>query len=243
MSENNDKVFGRIRGLLAKAESVSGTPEADTFRAKAFELMAKYGVSEMDAHRAGETTGSGDLLRVTFAVPDPFAYERMILLAGISAALHCSNVRTNDHEVVMFGTRRNIERVKVLHTILSQQMLSEVQKTVPPSPFGRGTGNNGQGAFHEHRASWMRGFAQKVYERLMEAESNAAQSSQNPEATTALVKDDKQRARSAANKAFPNLTNAVVKSGGTGYKDGARVAGRADIGATRVGGGRTAIGA
>lgn len=243
MTENNDKIFGRIRGLLAKAESVAGTPEADTFRAKAFELMAKYGVSEMDAHRAGENTGSGDMLRVTFAVPDPFAYERMILLASISGALHCSNVRTSENELVMFGTRRNIERVKMLHSILSQQMLTEVQKTIPASPFGRGTGQNGRGAFREHRSSWMRGFAHKVHERLIKAESDAAMGSTNPDATDALVKDDRQRASAAAKKAFPGTTSAVVKAGGSGYRDGARVAGRADIGATRVGGGRTAIGA
>lgn len=44
---NFEKLKSKVAKLLRQAEDVAGTPEEAVFQAKAFELMAKYGIDQV----------------------------------------------------------------------------------------------------------------------------------------------------------------------------------------------------
>jgi len=47
--DHKSKIADKVGKLLRQAEDVAGTPEEQVFLAKAFELMAKYGIDESEA--------------------------------------------------------------------------------------------------------------------------------------------------------------------------------------------------
>lgn len=245
----DNKMLTRIKNLFAKADSVEGTPEAETFRAKAFELLAKYGIEESMARGAnGEV--SGDTMRAAkFAyTDDTFGYEKMYLVFAVGRALHCSAVQLQgEHQLQLFGLARHMERVKFLVDLLMPQMLSGATKAVPNDPFAGGSLAAAKRAISQHRAEWMIGFAETVHQRLAESERNAAGEYDKASGGTGAelqLAADHERAMNAMRKKYPHLVTGKSRrmSRGEGYRAGAEAGSRADVGNTRVGAGRTAIG-
>lgn len=59
MTTKTDKMLERVRALLAKADSTEFGPEADSFRAKANELMTMYAIEQWQVEQAaGEQTAA-----------------------------------------------------------------------------------------------------------------------------------------------------------------------------------------
>ncbi|QOH59907.1 DUF2786 domain-containing protein [Rhodococcus rhodochrous] len=247
----DNKILARIKALLAKADSVEGTPEADTFRDKAFELLAKYGIDEsMTRTAGGDGPIPGDTMRAaTFSYPeDMYGYEKMLLVHRVGQALHCSAVQLrNENTIQLFGLARHMERAKFLIDLLMPQMINSASKARPANPFERLDLQAAKRDLQSHRAEYMVGFADTVHERIKESERRAAGDYDREQGGTGAavqLASDFDRARRAMQKKYPNLVSARGKRyGGEGYSAGRAAGNAADIGNTRVGSGsKAAIG-
>jgi hypothetical protein len=86
-----DHVLATVRKLLAKAEDPAATPqEAETYNAKASDLMADYGIDRaLLAAADPDTDVVGDRVVVTEA---PYARDKATLLSGIAHEMRCRAV-------------------------------------------------------------------------------------------------------------------------------------------------------
>ncbi|WP_280276601.1 DUF2786 domain-containing protein [Nocardia wallacei] len=228
-------MLDKVRKLLAKAESVAGTPEADVLNAKAFELIAKYGIDETAA-RANAGEGPAPIEMVRFSLNGQYLREQAFLFQILAAALHCEPMMLNDYSLqVAYGTAGHIERLRVLFATLAPQMLAGAARQRPTR-----YATVGVKAF---RMSWMRGFYTEIGARLREAESTAA--AESGTGTELVLLDDAKRAMAALDAEHSGLYADVSRRSrhdGDAADAGAAAAQRVNLGQAGVGG-RRAIGA
>lgn len=230
-------MFDKVRKLLAKAANVAGTPEADVLNAKAFELIAKYGIDETAAReRAGE--GPAPIEVTEFLLTGQYQREQAKLLGILSRALHCAPLDDGRipgrNKTIVYGTASHIERLRVLFATLMPQMLAGAARVRPDDGAWVGT--------KAYRTSWMRGFRGIVNERLTAAENSAADESE-PGTALVLVNDAK-RADSAMRGDYAGQivqTRSRARHDARAAAAGAAAARRVNLGQTGVGG-RRALG-
>lgn len=229
------KTKERIMALLAKAEDPAVTEaEADSFREKAYELIAKYGVDQAKLRAEMGAKGAHDELTTKVVkLSGTYVKDQILMFNGISKALGTHLIQKAKDAAVVFGYQSDIERVEMLFSSLWLQASAKVAKT--PAPLG------------ETRVrfvkSFMSAFTYTVYQRLLEAEQRA----QGTGTGYDLVVRDKGRAVQRFMQEW--LSAQGLRSGRTSVKrsssgkSSGEAAGRtADIGQTRVGGGRLQIG-
>ncbi|MGW4241843.1 DUF2786 domain-containing protein [Nocardia sp. NPDC004722] len=229
-------ILDKVRKLLAKAESVAGTPEADALNAKAFGLIAKYGIDEAQA-RQQTAQGPAPIETAEFRLVGQYRTQQAALLGVLAHALHCVPIKHRpggEPHVRLYGVAGHLTRVKVLFATLMPQMLAGAHWV---SSYG-GT----PAATRKVRASWMLGFYAGIGTRLTAAETTAAEDS---EPGTALVLvDDKQRAEATVRAELRGKLR-TARSRATHSADavslGAAAARRVDLGQTGIGG-RRALG-
>jgi hypothetical protein len=237
MSDNNDKILNRIRGLLQKAQNVAGTPEADAFNEKAFELLAKYGLDEDDVTGQSIVDNADDdkLIAVTFTFGKQFRDQRRLLLDAIMNGLGCISIGLGDGKVKVFGVARQLRRGQLLHSFLGPQMIAGASRTANTQGFGAFD----KAAMRAHRASWMEGFAEGVYRKIDEIEQAAIRQRDmgfDDRRTAIKRKSDFDRAAAALFKAYPNAAStAHRRTRGSGYAAGYAKGSTSGIGQTSVG--------
>ncbi|MEU7818298.1 DUF2786 domain-containing protein [Pseudonocardia sp. NPDC049154] len=229
----------RVRKLLAKAERAGTPEEAETYNAKAVELMARHGIDE--ALLAADDPRRDEIGMVRIGMEDPYSAGKARLLGWTAAALRCRWVMHGAAggkvaAVTVFGFGSDRERVELLYTSLLLQATGQLVRLRPPWP--------GE-SVAAYRRSWLQGFAAQVHQRLLEAEKRAA-----AEATaagggeravgTALVLVDRgAQVDRAYAEAFPQLARARRPSlSGSGFAEGAEAGRRADLGGRRIDGRR-----
>ncbi|QCG76936.1 hypothetical protein SEA_XIANYUE_83 [Mycobacterium phage XianYue] len=222
MDTKTAKMQSRVAKLLRQAEDVTGTPEEAVFQAKAFELMAKYGIemAQVEATKAGlDMTELPDAIKWDATVSGKYVAQQALLLHGIARALHCKTVYTTiggtkSQRVYVFGMERHVERVKFLWDILRPQMLRLVEEVRPEvvnvrRKYDWQTGEyrtvSGAGQVKSYRRAWIAGFAQTIGERVRAEESKALENAGG--GALVLYRDDKARAQAALTKAFPRVRN------------------------------------
>jgi len=233
-------MLAKVRKLLAKAEDPATTrEEAELYTAKATDLMAAYGI---DRALLALADPSLDVVGDRVIVLDkPYAVEKCGLLAAVALELHCRAVRRTRHpdgvkqlSLHLFGHRSDLERVEILFTSLLVQATHALARTpVPPWEH--------PAAF---RRSWLTGFTGAVAQRLADAERQAAEQAHDRfEArgtSSALVLADRSaRVDRAVDDEYPDLRTARPRRlSGSGRLDGWTAGQRADLGGTRLRGGR-----
>ncbi|NMI00055.1 DUF2786 domain-containing protein [Pseudonocardia acidicola] len=230
----------RIRKLLAKAERAGTEAEAETYNAKAVELMARHGIDE--ALLAAADPGRDDIGMVRIAMEDPYSAGKARLLGWTATALRCRWVMHGAYTgkvraVTVFGYASDRERVELLYTSLLLQATTQLVRRRPERP--------GE-SVAAYRRSWLHGFAAQVHERLRAAEeAAAAERVPGSGGGAALVLVDREaRVDRAYAEAFPDLTRARRSTlSGSGFADGAAAGRRADLGRGAVPGRRRALGA
>ncbi|WP_280186312.1 MULTISPECIES: DUF2786 domain-containing protein [Nocardia] len=230
-------MLDKVRKLLAQAENVAGTPEADVFNAKAFELIAKYGIDETAA-REQSGRGPAPIEMVEFLITGQYQTQQAALLHVLAKALHCAPLSDGRipgrNNQLVYGTTGHIERLRVLFATLMPQMLAGAARVRPHQGARVGT--------KAYRTSWMRGFAATVDERLTAAENNAATESE-PGTALVLVNDSK-RAVAAMHDEFGGQikkTVSRVRHDNAAAAAGAAAARRVNLGQTGLNG-RRALG-
>lgn len=221
---NIDKIERRIKGLLAQAADREGTPEGEIFQARAFELMARYGVEQ-----AQLDTGDGDEL-IAREIDLAGAYTPMQFhLAGVvGKALHCYSLGKGNgrkvNRVIFYGKARHAERAVMLFSILNPQMAAGAGK----APQIAGV----HGAVRKR--SWMLGFIAGVNDRLRAAESEATEAGGQAVAVLDDAKAAEHFAMSQAGKVRNLKTRATTDA--RAVAAGREAADGMDLGQDRVGG-------
>lgn len=218
-----------IRKLLAKAEGASTSAEAETYTAKAVELMARHGI---DAALLGAAQpGREEIGAARIAMDDPYSAGKARLLSWTAQALRCRAVLHSAYggkveAVTVFGFASDRERVELLYTSLLLQAIGQLVRLRPPWP--------GE-SVAAYRRSWLYGFADQVHRRLAAAESRAEREHIAPSGDVpglALVLSDRSdRVERAYAEAFPQLAKArQVSYSGSGFAHGVEAGRRADLG-------------
>jgi hypothetical protein len=239
-----------VRKLLAKAEGAATDAEAESYTAKAVELMARHGIDA--ALLAAAHPGHDEIGPLRIHLRDPYSAGKARLLGWTSAALGCRWVMHPARggrvaAVTVFGHAADRERVELLYTSLQLQATSQLVRLRPPLP--------GE-SVPAYRRSWLYGFAAEVHRRLVAAEVAAAEQAAEAAAGTTpaepvqsvalVLACRRQRVESAFAAAFPGLATArrTVLTG-SGYAAGALAGERAELGHVAGVGGerRRAVGA
>ncbi|MET7772417.1 DUF2786 domain-containing protein [Nocardia sp. NPDC005366] len=235
---STEQLMRRVRGLFAKAEGTDNEREAETFRAKAYELLAKHNLDEMAVRASGQHTAASardnEIVVVRFDVPSLYRTERILLLASVMVPLYCKSIDCGDGVVRCLGVRAQLDRARFLYSLLMPQMISATSKYVPDDPFDRA-------AVVQERRSHMAGFADTVYKRLLKAAADAIGDSGSNAAE--VVRELIKRVDAAFDAKYPHRTSGTGnRYGGAGFAAGARSGNAADVGHTRMGGSRKALG-
>ncbi|GAA1173929.1 DUF2786 domain-containing protein [Pseudonocardia alaniniphila] len=226
-----------IRKLLAKAERAATAAEAETYTAKAMELMARHGVDA--ALLAAARPGSDRIGPQRIAMDDPYSAGKARLLGWTATALGCRWVLHGARggkvaAVTVFGHESDRQRVELLYTSLQLQASTQLVRVRPPA-LGESVA--------AYRRSWLHGFAVEVHRRLTGAEERAAGAARSETGTSGpsvalVLADRREQVDRAYSAAFPRLASArrSVLSG-SGFAAGARAGERADLGLGGLGAG------
>lgn len=245
MTTENPKL-ATIRSLLVKAEDKAATPEeAEAFRAKAYDLIAKYGIDEAELAMSNPDLNIvGDRKIVMHA---PFAQEKVSLFMAVAGPMGVRAVQRkewasgkpwregrSDRQVVVlhvFGTVGDLDRADLLYTSLLLQQANEAAKESAPGYLNM----QEKAAW---RRSWLVGYAERISVRLARAEREAqaakptmTNASTGETKSTALVLASKSElVDTAVSNEYPHLRRVTARSlTGGGYYSGAAAGDRANI--------------
>lgn len=232
-NDSNEAQLNKIRALLAKAEATNFPEEAETYTAKAMELISKWGI---DQSLLEAKTKTSTIVDRKFQVVAPFARDKVTFLFVVVSALGGRAVwlknRANKgfQELHVFATETDMNRIDMLFTSLLVQCSSAMNHAVSVSWEAR----------HQPRkfkSDFLYGFSNEVGYRLGQAEKKATREAETTAAaqgtSTALVlKSKKEKIDDRVDEVYRSLTNARRSNRivGGGYGHGLDAGKRADIG-------------
>ncbi|GAA0487810.1 DUF2786 domain-containing protein [Streptomyces olivaceiscleroticus] len=156
------RVLGRIRGLLAKAESTEFPDEAEALSAKAQELMARHSVSE--ALLAGAADDGPDTLRI--GIDGPYESTKALLLDAVALANRCQAVWSQDAAfTTLVGFAPDLDAAELLYTSLLVQATAAMQRAAD----GRHKRGGRSRRTKDFRQSFLAGYASRIRDRLTDA--------------------------------------------------------------------------
>ncbi|MEU0739237.1 DUF2786 domain-containing protein [Streptomyces sp. NPDC006134] len=239
-TQANDKTLTKIRAILAKAEDPAASPEeAQTYFAKAAELMAKYGIEQtmLSAAKPKADKPNNRLIKIV----GTYAKDRQQLLSYIAAALGATTVLTRVYDqetskivkaVDIFAFESDLDRIELLYTSLLLQAFNGMRQSRPLP--GESTTS--------YRKTWLAGFAYAVYQRLKQAEDTAAAEFEatSGQSVALVLADRKSLCIAERDRKYRKLGKTPErKLRGSGWGAGNEAGKRADLGTgTRVGSGR-----
>ena len=156
-------MLDRIRALLAKAESTTFPEEAETYTAKAQELMARHSIDEaLLATRTHTTKDTPGACRI--GVEPPYEQAKAVLLDAAATANHCRAVwnETFGFSTVV-GFEADLEVVELLHTSLLVQAQTAMTRAEAAQRAG------GRKRTKTFRQSFLAAYAHRIGARLAEA--------------------------------------------------------------------------
>ena len=171
---------GRIRALLAKAESTEFAEEAEALSARAQELMAKYSIDH--ALLAAETGRTEEPGGRRIAVDNPYEAPKASLLQTVAQANRCRVVWSKELGLVtVIGFPADLDAVELLFTsLLVQANTAMLRAGAKQDAYGRSRTR----AF---RQSFLVSYAIRIGERLSEATGHAEQQAAAEQAAASEV--------------------------------------------------------
>jgi hypothetical protein len=178
------RLLGRVRALLAKAESTTYPAEAEAYTAKAQELVARHSLDEaLLVARAGSVPVVPFARRI--CVDQPYEGEKAALLQAVARANRCHTVWSPELGfATLFGFDVDIDAVDLLHTSLLVQAHRAMSRTEPPG------GKANRVRLRAFRQSFLVAFAVRIGERLVEATAAALAAATSAAATSGAATSD-----------------------------------------------------
>ncbi|WP_341865379.1 DUF2786 domain-containing protein [Kitasatospora cheerisanensis] len=161
-------MLGRIRALLAKAESTGFPEEAEALTAKAQELMARHSIDEALLSAGGPSADEPAALRI--GVDNPYEGPKTMLLDAVAAANRCRVVWAKEFGFcTLIGFDADLDAVELLYTSLLVQATSAMQRA------GSRKHKDGAARTKAFRQSFLVAYAARIRERLAEATERATE--------------------------------------------------------------------
>jgi hypothetical protein len=162
----DQRMLGRVRALLAKAESTEFPEEAEALSGRAQELMARHSIDH--ALLAAESDTPEEPIGRRLAIDNPYEAPKAVLLDLVAGANRC---RTVWHRELGFSTvlgfPSDLDAVELLFTSLL------VQATTALVHAGSRQDARGRSSTRSFRHSFLSAYAQRIGERLDEATGEA----------------------------------------------------------------------
>ncbi|MQA34283.1 DUF2786 domain-containing protein [Modestobacter roseus] len=224
----DERALGRIRGLLAKAESTEFAAEAEALTAKAQELMARHAI---DAAMGEGATGIGEggVTARRFHLDDPHVEAKAAVLQGVAAANGVRVVLMPAFGIAtLVGFAADLDLVELLVTSLLVQAGRALDHELR------------EGGSRTRATAWRRGFwlayAARVAERLTDARDAARAEARATYggALVPLLADREATVDRAVEELFPHVRRRqgpMVDP--AGWDAGRRAADEADLGGGR----------
>ncbi|WP_346048393.1 DUF2786 domain-containing protein [Actinomadura chokoriensis] len=165
--EGDQRMLGKVRALLAKAESTEFPEEAEALSARAQELMARHSIDRaLLAAETGDVSGSAGR---RIAVDNPYDAPKAVLLTVVADANRCRAVwhRELGFSTVL-GFPDDLAAVEILYTSLLVQATSAM---VHAGPRRDALGRSRTRSF---RHAFLNAYAARIGERLRDAAGEAA---------------------------------------------------------------------
>ncbi|MFE1321442.1 DUF2786 domain-containing protein [Kitasatospora phosalacinea] len=239
------RMLGRIRALLAKAESTGFPDEAEALTAKAQELMARHSIDEA-LLAAGGGRSADDPAAVRIGVDNPYEGPKTMLLDAVAAANRCRVVWAKEFGFcTVVGFDADLDAVELLYTSLL------VQATAAMHRAGSRKHKDGAARTKAFRQSFLVAYAARIRERLADATERATERATEEAATGRAPAADPDGAPlpavpdggllpvlaaraeavdDAVGKMFPTLVSQRVRvSDGEGWAEGRAAADRASL--------------
>lgn len=219
----DSRMLGRVRALLAKAESTEFEEEAEAFTAKAQELIARHAIDEAMLHTVDDI---GDPSVRRLLLDDPYVEAKAMLVAEVAGANRCRAVYgAGSGWVTLFGYDHDLDAVELLTASLLTQATSAMVR------HGSRRDASGRSTTRSFRRAFLVGFAQRIGERLRAAtdhEMSATTGDRSRLVPVLAARDD--RLQAAERAAFPNLVHRSTSiSNGSGFHAGQAAAEQATL--------------
>ena len=219
------RVLNRIRTLLAKAEATEFAAEAETFTAKAQDLMTRHAIDEALLRASGDSPI--DIRGVRVHVHNPYAGEKVSLLNQVARANRCRAVWNKPLGLVtVLGTPVDVDQVEMLFTSL----LIQATRAMAESGARRSGSFDRSASF---RRSFLMAYAVRIGERLTET-STAAAASYGAELVP-LLQRQTEAVQAEFDRLFPKTRSARAgRYNAVGWVAGREAADRAHLTAGRL---------
>jgi Protein of unknown function (DUF2786) len=223
------RILGRIRGLLAKAESTEFPEEAEALSAKAQDLMTRYAVDEavLDAERGASLTDQVISRRVHLENPYPEAKLRLLAAVG-----RANGVRVIYLEALAIATVVGLPVDLDLVDLLFTSLLVQATRAMAAAGRAGGAGTRSP----SFRRSFLLSYAERIGERLEEVRHQATDEAAATSGT-ALVPVMQQRSEAVDEvfeRLFPQTYSIQTRAWNSrGWYAGRLAADTADLGSGR----------
>jgi uncharacterized protein DUF2786 len=197
-SDVDERMLGKIRALLAKAESTEFPEEAEALSARAQELMARYSIDH--ALLAAETGSKDKPQSRRIPVDNPYEAAKLSLLNVVADANRCKAVFLSRVGMSMvFGFAADLDVTELLFTSLLVQATSAMVRA----------GADSRSRTKAFRQSFLIAYAVRIGERLTKATAAAEHevAEETPGRNLLPVLASRERAvTEAVESTFTNLT-------------------------------------
>lgn len=233
---SDESMLRKIRALLAQAEDPAATPqEAEVFSAKAQELMIRYSIDHALIEASKPGTRETPVLR-SFTYEQGYGKPKMFLLAGIAGAFPTKVIRTQRGGVVcieIVGFPSDLALIDTLYTSLMLQATSALSREARSD--------------RSFRTSFWYGFASRASQRAQETYKRVTEQVVREPGTALVLVERRSEVQDFVADHYAGSRFGKVAAGQArsraGYSSGTKAANRADMGASRVTGGRQAVNA
>jgi hypothetical protein len=165
-AHGDHRMLGRIRALLAKAESTEFTEEADALTAKAQQLMTRHSIDEALIAADGGDPNGPDAFRI--GIDNPYEQAKAMLLDAVAEANRARMVWSSPYGfATVVGFESDLESVELLYTSLL------VQATTAMNRAGVKQDKKGKSKTRSFRQTFLIAYAGRIRERLTVATEQA----------------------------------------------------------------------
>lgn len=180
-----------VRNLLSKAESTTVEAEAETFRAKATEMITKYQLDEAAVYAASKT--QRDIISKFIKLEGSYRAEKFHLITQMGTVFGCSLVGHSVpggrgiHYVTLYGTESAIQLTELYVTSVMAQAANMIEYApIRPARIGWPIT---KGDTRQCRQAWLFGFYMKCTSRLKDHFTDVSHETSNEGAALVLMSD------------------------------------------------------
>jgi hypothetical protein len=220
---SDSMMLGKIRGLLATAESTQFPAEAEAFSAKAQDLMTRYAIDHALLESDNPRGSIGDVTTRRILVDSPYSEAKSLLLHSVCEANGARTLWYKRFALVnIVGLEVDLDLCELLFTSLLVQS-SRALDELAESPEARG---------RSFRKSFLIAYAHRIGQRLLEARERAtkAASEHHGSALLPILAERSDAVNKAFTAMYPSTTEVRIEARDhAGRRAGRAAAERADL--------------